>query len=104
MDQIIIEIIDAAFFQLLGKDTLLVALLLEEHAGQLAGKQKAVAWMALDKSPSHHVLALVAVVHICGIKIHVVIRNKLVHLLPHHVSAEMTKNKFIVRYFFNKPL
>ena len=67
--QIIIEIVDAALLELLRKDALLIALLLQVHTGQLACQKEALARVALDQRFADNVLALEAMVHISRVEI-----------------------------------
>ena len=69
VDEVVVKVVNSAFFQLLIKNTLLVALLKGVAQRQLIRQQKALAGMALYQGLANGDLAFKIVIHIGGVKV-----------------------------------
>ena len=83
MQQVIVEVLHAALLKLLLEDALLVAVLLDEGAGQLVGQHVGVAVVALHESLAHGSLAGALVVEIQVVEVSETGGEILVHHLAH---------------------
>ena len=69
VQQVVVEIADAALLQLFGEDAFLVALGLEKHRRQLGRQREGVAAVTLDQRAAHDLLALEFVIHVGRVEV-----------------------------------
>lgn len=69
VQQVVVEIVHAALFELLGEDALLIALLFEEHRRELRGQREARAVVTPHERLAHHRFALEVVVHVGRVEV-----------------------------------
>lgn len=69
VQQVVVEVVDAAFRELFGEDPLLIPFGFEEHRRELGGQCEAVAGMTLDERLAHDALAVEIVVHVGRVEV-----------------------------------
>lgn len=69
VQQVVVEVVDAAFRELFVENPLLILLGLEEHRGELRGQREAVAGMPLDERFAHDALRAEVVIHVGRVEI-----------------------------------
>ena len=83
MQQVVVEVLHAAFLKLLLEDALLVAVLLDEGAGQLVGQHVGVAVVAFHEGFAHGTLAGALMVEVEVVEVSETSGEILVHHLTH---------------------
>jgi hypothetical protein len=76
---VVVEIAGSGALELLGEETLVVALLFKVHRGQFIGNGETAAWITVDERRLQRALAVAAVVHIGGVEIGKSAGHKKVH-------------------------
>ena len=69
VQQVVVEVVDAAFRELFGEDPLLIPFGFEEHRRELGGQCEAAAGMTLDERLAHDALAVEIVVHVGRVEV-----------------------------------
>ena len=69
VQQVVVEVVDAAFRELFGEDPLLIPFGFEEHRRELGGQCEAAAGMTLDERLAHDALAVEIMVHVGRVEV-----------------------------------